>query len=88
MSAQRSSGYQRINITLPADTVRLLDRLARKGNRSRFINEAVRFYAENRARSRLKAQVKEGALRRADRDQRLAEEWFPLEEEAWPEKRP
>lgn len=32
----------------------------------------------------LKEQLKEGAIRRAERDRLLAEEWFTLEEEAWP----
>jgi CopG family transcriptional regulator/antitoxin EndoAI len=32
----------------------------------------------------LKEQLKEGAIRRAERDRQLAEEWFSLEEEAWP----
>ena len=37
----------------------------------------------NKKRGSLKAQLKEGARRRAKRDLRIAEEWFPLEEEVW-----
>ncbi len=75
--------YRRINITLPDETVRLIDRVAAKGDRSHFIAEAVRYYIAQTGRARLKTQLKEGAVRRAERDRALARDWFPLEEEAW-----
>ena len=31
----------------------------------------------------LKQQLKAGAIQRAERDRALAEEWFPVDEEAW-----
>jgi CopG family transcriptional regulator/antitoxin EndoAI len=76
---------QRINISLPEETLRLLDRVAAKGDRSRLIDQAIRFYIDEKGRAELKKQVKEGALRRAERDLSLTEEWFPLEEELWHE---
>lgn len=75
--------YQRINVTLPEETLGLIDRLIEKGERSRFIDRAVRHYVEAVGQANLKQQLKEGAVKRAERDLRLAEEWFPLEEEAW-----
>lgn len=75
--------HQRLNITLPEDTVRLLDRVASKGDRSRLIAEAVKHYIESVGRANLRKRLKEGATRRASRDLRLAEEWLTLEEEAW-----
>ncbi len=75
--------HRRINITLPDETVRLIDRVAAKGHRSNFIAEAVRHYIAHTGRARLKKQLKEGAVRRARRDRALARDWFPLEEEAW-----
>jgi len=78
---------QRINVTLPEDTVRLIDRVSEKGDRSRLINEAVRRYIDEIGRANLRKLLKEGALQRAERDRRLAEEWFWLEEEAWPKKK-
>jgi CopG family transcriptional regulator/antitoxin EndoAI len=74
---------QRINVSLPEETLQLLDRVAPKGDRSRLIDQAIRFYIDAKGRAKLKKQVKEGALRRAERDLSLAEEWFPLEEELW-----
>jgi CopG family transcriptional regulator / antitoxin EndoAI len=78
---------RRINVTLPEETLGLLERVAKKGDRSRLIDEAVRFYVEEKGRSQLKRRVKEGALRRAKRDLRLTEEWFPLEDEVWQNNR-
>src|SRR5881296_424155 len=34
--------YEHLNITLPRATVELLDRVTKKGNRSRFIDQAIR----------------------------------------------
>jgi CopG family transcriptional regulator/antitoxin EndoAI len=78
---------RRINISLSEETLRLLDRVADKGDRSRLIDEAVRYYIDDKGRRELKKRLKEGAIRRAPRDLQLTEEWFPLEEEAWNEGR-
>ena len=78
---------QRINVSLPEETLRLLDRVAGKGDRSRLIDEAVRYYIDEKGRSEIKKRLKEGAIRRAARDLQLTEEWFPLDEEAWNEGR-
>lgn len=78
--------YQRINITLPEKTLSLIDRVAAKGDRSRFIDRAIRYYVESVGKAKLKKLLKEGAIARAQRDLRLAEEWFTLEGEAWPQK--
>ena len=74
---------ERINITLPSKTVRLLGRVAPKGSRSRLIAEAVEHYLESRGRKNIRARLQEGALRRAKRDREIAEEWFLLDQEAW-----
>ena len=73
----------RINVILPDETMRVLDRVALKGNRSRVISEAIMHYVSSRGRSNLAEQLKAGALANAKRDMAIAEEWFPLEEEAW-----
>ena len=75
--------YQRINITLPEETVRLLDRVAAKGERSRLIAKAITHYVGATGRAHLRKRLREGAIRRAERDLRFAREWFSLDEEAW-----
>jgi CopG family transcriptional regulator/antitoxin EndoAI len=71
----------RINVTLPEETVKLIDRVSEKGDRSRLINEAVKRYIQEVGRANLRKLLKEGAHQRAERDRRLAEEWFLLNEE-------
>lgn len=75
--------HRRLNVTLPEETVRLMDRVAAKGDRSRFIDDAVRYFVKQRRRRDLKARLKEGAQKRAKRDLHIAEEWFLLEDEPW-----
>jgi len=71
--------YQRVNITLPEETLSMIDRVAERGDRSRFIDLAIRYYVEAMGKAKLKKLLKEGATARAERDLRLAEEWFTLE---------
>jgi CopG family transcriptional regulator / antitoxin EndoAI len=78
---------KRINIVLPDDTLRLLDKVAPRGNRSRLISEAVRHYLSSKARRNLAARLKQGATVNAQRDLNIAQEWFSVDEEAWPAKR-
>lgn len=75
--------HRRVNITLPEETIRLIDRAADHGNRSRFIDEAVRYFVRGRSRAQLRRLLKEGAQRYAARDQAIAGEWFHVDEEAW-----
>ncbi len=74
---------RRVNITLPEETIRLIDRVAAKGDRSRFITEAVHRYVGARSRAALRKRLREGAVRRAERDLQLVADWFSLDEEAW-----
>ena len=78
--------HRRINITLPEATVRLLDRVAPKGDRSRLIAEAVSHYVAAAGRAQLRKWLKEGAIRRAGRDRELAADWFALDEEVRPRR--
>lgn len=79
--------HRRVNITLPEETLALIDRAVPRGDRSHLIDEAVRHFLRTRSRARLRKLLAEGARVRAARDRALAEEWFPIEEEPWT-KRP
>jgi metal-responsive CopG/Arc/MetJ family transcriptional regulator len=74
---------KRLNIILPEETVRVLDRVSSKGDRSRLIDQAVLHYVRSRSRDNLRERLKEGYLANAKDDLKMAQEWFPLEEEAW-----
>lgn len=77
---------KRLNITLPQETVRLMDRIAGKGQRSRLIDQAVHHYVEQESRNTLRKRLQEGARARAERDLQLAAEWFAIDD-ALPETR-
>lgn len=79
---------KRINIVLPVETIKVLDRVAPKGNRSRLISDAVIHYVTSKARTNLAERLKQGALANAQRDLAIAQEWFSLDEEAWQPKKP
>ena len=74
---------KRINIMLPDATVKVLNRVAPKGDRSRFISQAVLHFVETQSRINLRERLKQGALANAQFDLEIAEEWFPVEQEAW-----
>ena len=65
----------------------MLDRVASKGNRSRFVSEAVLHYVETKGQQSLREQLKAGYLANTDENLKIAAEWFPLEEEAWQKSR-
>ena len=75
--------HRRLNVTLPERTVRLIDRVARRGGRSQLIDRAVRHYLHRMKRDALRKLLREGAARRAERDLNLAGDWSALEEEGW-----
>jgi CopG family transcriptional regulator/antitoxin EndoAI len=79
--------HRRVNITLPEETIRLIDRVAPKGDRSRFIAEAIRHYVGARGRAELRRRLRQGAVRRAERDLQLVADWFSLDEEGWQRSR-
>jgi CopG family transcriptional regulator/antitoxin EndoAI len=78
---------KRINIILPDRTLAVLNRVAPRGSRSRFVSEAVLHFVETNGRRNLSEQLKLGYQANADESLRIAAEWFPLEEEASQQRR-
>ena len=74
---------KRINIVLPETTLRTIDRMARPGQRSRFINLAVQHFVANRSVEALRAQLERAAVRDRDLDREVAADWFALDHETW-----
>ena len=75
---------KRINIMLPDQTLAVLDKVASKGDRSRFVSEAVLHYVRIQGKRKLREQLKAGYQANAEENLKIAAEWFPLEEAAWP----
>ena len=74
---------KRLNIILPDATVAVLDRVVPKGSRSRFIERAVLQLVKTEGTANLRERLKAGALANAKLNLEIAEEWFPVEKEAW-----
>ena len=75
--------YQEINIALPEQTVILIEQMTDKRNISRFVEDAVKYYIEHAGKIRLREQLKQGAVKRAERDLKLSQEWNGLEDSGW-----
>ena len=72
---------QRLNITLPEETVRLMDRIAGRGQRSSLIDRAVRRYFREETRANVRKQLAASYKANAELDLQLADDWFPVEEQ-------
>jgi CopG family transcriptional regulator/antitoxin EndoAI len=79
--------HKRVNVTLPEETIRLINQAAKRGDRSRFIDAAVRYFIRQRGRTQSGRHLEEGAERRAARDLAIAEEWFAVDRDAWQRRR-
>lgn len=74
---------KRINIVLPEATVQTIDRMAKPGQRSRFINTAVQHYVANRSVEALRDQLERTAVRDRDLEREVAADWFAVDHETW-----
>jgi CopG family transcriptional regulator / antitoxin EndoAI len=78
-----SKAYKRINISIPIETLQLLDEVAPPRKRSQFIADAITQYVGGIKRLQLREQLKAGYIANAESDRQMAEEWFPIEQEAY-----
>ena len=74
---------KRINIVLPEATVHTIDHLAKPGERSRFINQAVQHFVMHRSSEALRAKLERAVVRDQDLDREIAADWFAVDNEAW-----
>jgi hypothetical protein len=73
----------RINVMLPESTVRVIDRLTRPGERSRFIDRAVRHYVSTASQRVIEERLKQAAIRDRDLDLSVVDEWLPADLAEW-----
>ncbi len=57
--------------------------MADKRNISRFVEDAVKYYIEHTGKIRLREQLTQGSVKRAERDLKLSQEWNGLEDSGW-----
>jgi metal-responsive CopG/Arc/MetJ family transcriptional regulator len=77
------SQTEKVTLTLPKEIMDVVRQEAPPRGYSKFIAEAVTYFIEERRRRALRERLIVGYQANAERDRALAEEWRPLEEEAW-----
>lgn len=75
--------YKRLNITVAADTWERVKDTVPNGERSKFIDLALRVYLANLKKQSLRKQLKKEALENGTQDAKVAAEWFHLDRETW-----
>ena len=75
----------RMNITIPEQLARKLDRLVSPRKKSMFIVNSLEEYIQGMEREELKANLKEGYKVRRDEGLRIAEEFRKVDLEGWDE---
>ena len=76
---------EKVTLTLPSEVMDAVREQAPPRGYSKFIAEAVTFFIQERRRAALRERLIAGYQADAERDQAIAEEWRPLEEEVWEE---
>ena len=79
------SQKEKVTLTLPSEVMDAVREEAEPRGYSKFIAEAVTYYIQEQRRTALRERLIAGYQADAKRDQALAEEWRPTEEEVWRE---
>jgi metal-responsive CopG/Arc/MetJ family transcriptional regulator len=79
------SQKEKVTLTLPSEVMNAVREEAEPRGYSKFIAEAVTYYIQEQRRMALRERLIAGYQGDAERDQALAEEWRPAEEEVWRE---
>ena len=74
---------KRVNVVLDEETEQAIRRAAKPGERSRFINRAVQYYAATHGPGALRARLKAAAIRDRDLAEEIARDWRAVDCEAW-----
>jgi hypothetical protein len=74
---------KRINIVLPEATIRTIDRMAKPGQRSHFIENAVQHFVAHRSAEALRALLEHTAIRDLDLDREVNADWIFVDRASW-----
>jgi CopG family transcriptional regulator/antitoxin EndoAI len=74
---------KRINVVFQDETAKTVERSAKLGERSRFIDRAVQYYAATHSAEVLREQLKRAAIRDRDLSEEIAHDWFAVDRESW-----
>src|SRR5258707_9553479 len=74
---------KRINVVMPATTVRAIDRMVKPGQRSEFITRAVEHYVATQSAEAIQKRLEITAVRDRDLDFQVAEDWLEVDRQSW-----
>jgi metal-responsive CopG/Arc/MetJ family transcriptional regulator len=74
---------EKVTLTLPKEVMDAVRREASPRGYSSFIADAVTYFIQERERQALRERLIQGYQASAEADQKLAEAWRTMEEEAW-----
>jgi len=74
---------RRINVVLPESTIKSLTKVAKPGERSKFIDKAVRHYIANESKEALRARLEFTTRRDIDLNREIMEDWADVDRESW-----
>ena len=77
------STARRINVVLPESTIKSLSKVAKPGERSRFIDKAVRHYISNQSKAAVRALLEKTAIRDIDLNRQIMDDWADVDRESW-----
>jgi hypothetical protein len=77
------STSKRINIILPETTLRAISKIAKPGDRSKFIDRAVQHYIATQSVEALRSRLEQAAIRDRDIDRKIAGEWQHVDQQIW-----
>ncbi|MCL5773750.1 MAG: hypothetical protein M1536_05150 [Firmicutes bacterium] len=74
--------HKRVTFSLSEEIINLLNKSASENKKSDFVEKAISDYAGRIQKDALNKRLKEGYLANAEQDIKIAEEFYPLEQEA------
>jgi CopG family transcriptional regulator/antitoxin EndoAI len=74
---------RRINVVLPETTIRTIDRMAKPGERSRFIHRAVEHYISTQSTEAVQKRLEAALLRDEDIDRETMADWSAVDHDTW-----
>ena len=77
------SGTEKVTFTIPKETMNQVREVAPARGYSKFVTEAIEYFLEENRKQALRERLIAGYRANAEADAEMAEEWRPIEEEAW-----
>lgn len=74
---------EKVTLTIPKETMNQVREAAPARGYSKFVTEAIEYFLEEKRKKALRERLIAGYQANAEADAAMAEEWRPIEEEAW-----